>query len=85
MNRSISKRTSPVVAAVADRTDRWAGVLPAPTPNYNPDLEITIGDLAKRNNWSKGKAAGWLAAEGWEGNEVMVGKRKAMAYRPPKK
>jgi hypothetical protein len=75
-----SKWPDPVTSA--DPVELLQAALPAPTPDYDPAVEITTLDLARRNNWSKAKAGVWLAASGWQGREVMVGKRKAVAYRP---
>ena len=74
----------PVTAAVADPVSDFLAALPAPTPDYDPAVEITIGDLGARNNWSKAKASSWLSKAGWQGRDVMVKGRKATAFRPVK-
>lgn len=62
--------------------------LPAPIPDYDPKIEITRADLARRNNFSKAKAGIWLQAKvnsgEWIERQVMVGGRRATAYRPVK-
>jgi hypothetical protein len=77
-------KSDPVTAAVADPVDALQAALPDPIPAYESKVEITVADLARRNNWSVAKAGKWLVGSDWARREVMVGKRKAIAYRPVK-
>lgn len=72
-----------------DLFDALAAALPLPLPVYDPLVEITVADLARRQNWGVSKAGRWLAAEvaagRWVAREVKVNGRPAKAYRPTAK